>query len=82
MVKIYFNHILIRISGDLCFAERIVRTLMRSGHVTRNPGSGYVEKVSKYWVFSELAYFWPFLTGMLAELTIRSVEIEPHIVLL
>jgi len=41
-----------------------------------------IEKVSKCWIFGELAYFWAFLTEILAELTVRRVEIEPHVVLL
>jgi hypothetical protein len=45
----------------------------------KNPRSRCVEKVSRYWVFSKLVYFWAFLTGMLAELTVKNVEIEPPV---
>lgn len=39
-------------------------------------------EVPQCWILGERAYCWAFLTGMLAELTVSGVEIEPHIVLL
>jgi hypothetical protein len=47
----------------------------------RNPQSKYVEKVSKCCIFGELAYFWAFLTEILATLTVRGLATEPDIVL-
>ncbi len=55
--------------------------LGKSGHVMRNPRLRYVGKQLKCWIISELVYFGAFLTGMFAELTIRGVGIERHIVL-
>jgi len=54
----------------------------KSGQVMKNPRLRYVGKRLKCWIISELVYFGAFMTGMFAELTIRGVEIERHIVLL
>ena len=47
-----------------------------------NLGSRCIEKMTKYSVFSEFAYFFAFVAGMLAELTVSGVEIERDIRLL
>jgi len=49
---------------------------------TRKDGLRCIEKVPKYCILSKLVYFLVSMTGMLIELTIRGIEIEPHIVLL
>jgi hypothetical protein len=41
-----------------------------------------VHQGKKCWIFSGLARFSAFLTGILGESAVRSIEIEPHIVLL
>jgi hypothetical protein len=53
----------------------------KHSQVMKNPGLRCVEKMPKCSVFSQLAYFFSVLAGMLAELTVGGVEIEPHIVL-
>ena len=58
------------------------RQFISYGQVIKNQRSRCVEKVPKCWIFKEFAYFWAFLTGVLAGLTVRGVEIEPHIMLL